>query len=168
MRKTAILTLVILLISASASAQMMRPPNQSPMNPGNGMGPVDLAVAADGTAITIDRNETTDKVVAFNATGTKAWTYSFENAIAHRVLLVGTQAIVATDAELVALNISNGAKAWSLALDGVAMQVETGANQIYVIVAKHNGQRGRFAAMTRTLVAVSNNGTVLWSYALGQ
>lgn len=174
MKPNAILTLVLLFLASVASAQMMRPPSSMPghggMGPADGMGPIDLAVAADGTAITIDRNDANDKVVAFTASGTKAWTYTFENAVARRVLLVGTQAVVATDTELVSLNVSNGAKAWSLTLDGTAMQVETGANQIYAIVAKHPNtpQRGRFTAMTRTLIAVSNNGTVLWSYALGQ
>ena len=169
MKKTALLSLT-LLFAVGALAQMhggMPGMPGSGNGNGNGTGTMmqrlgamampHFEVAADGTVITVQRGE----IVAYTANGTKAWTYELEDNAMNPVRVAGTLVLVGGNKTLTALNVSNGAKAWTLALDGYAMHVEPAATQIYVMVVKVEG-----TTLTRTLLAVSNSGTVLWRQTL--
>ena len=137
MRKTAILILALLLISITASAQMRNHPPMNPGNPGAGprfglmpgdMGPMHLAVIDNGTVAVIDRetpaaNATStwpsDTLVAYNASGVKAWTLKLDGmamgltAAANQYYLI---VVKESSRALVAVNAA-GVVAWSIPLD---------------------------------------------------
>lgn len=201
MRKTAVVVLIALAVASFASAQMMGRgpgmgmpgmPGQSSGMMGNSnftMGAMHLTVAPDGTVSTVERRydaatkTLTEKLIAYNATGTKAWTFdttgganAFEVAGAHVILSSGRTPLAGGSytSELVALNLSDGKVAWRLKVDGVAMSIEPAPSQIYVLVVKPAGSATGFPGMIggmmsgdRTLVAVNHSGVVLWSQPLG-
>lgn len=155
------LTLFALLFAATiAGAQMHR-------GSGTSMAPMNVVVAADGTVITFERAGGVTNIVAFTANGTKAWTHALEDADAHQLAIAGTLVVVADDDTLLALQIANGATAWTTEVGGFAMNVQATTSQLYVVVVKEMQHQRMMGPATRELVAVSFSGSILWRQTLG-
>ena len=133
----------------------------------------------------------TFEVVAVRPSGAIGWTASVNAGmtfieLSGNNLLVTTsphgfdmgygQTPTTTSSTLVALSTASGSVQWTLPLDGFAFDVEPFAGGTYVTVVKpsqsnnnHGGMHGGTGSVsygTRTLVAVGNAGTVLWSVPL--
>lgn len=80
----------------------------------------------------------------------------------------GSVIVLADTGQLVALSAATGNVAWTVKVSGTPMQVEAAGNQLFVMVVETADMTTmpvrRGAA--RTLVAISNTGTVLWSKKL--
>ncbi len=134
------------------------------------------------------------EVVAIRPSGTVAWSANVDGGMT-RVKLSGNLLLIANGGEgigmqngttsndhetsqLVALSTASGSVQWTLALDGFASTLEPFSGGTYVTVIKGdfsnmnganggmNGTTGTPNNMTRTLVAVSTDGKVLWSVSL--
>ena len=188
--------IVFILVSVAAgtmSAQRMDG-RHHPASPIGGMGPgmsaMDLLVAPDGTIIveqtgagSMPMTSARQQVVAISPSGAPAWSWTSDESIQF-VSLANTLVVVAAGdmdemhngvgakGALTALSLSSGKPAWTLAVDGFAMNVNASAQQIYVVVVKPgtNGTPATGTPMgtygTRTLFAISNSGVVLWSKVL--
>lgn len=80
----------------------------------------------------------------------------------------GSVIVLASADQVVALNAATGNVAWTVKVTGYPMQLSAAGNQIYVLVvdtADMTTMPVRRGA-ARTLVAISNTGTVLWSKKL--
>lgn len=156
----------------------------------------DLIVGSDGTVYTIrisnlgTTQAPTFEVVATRPSGATGWTASVDAGmtfieLSGTNLLVTTsphgfnsgsaQIPVATSSKIVALSAASGSVQWTLPLDGFAFDIEPFAGGTYVIVVKPaesstnaGGFRGMMSYGTRTLVAVGNDGKVLWSVPLNK
>jgi hypothetical protein len=157
-----------------------------------------LIVGADGTVYTMRiSNPTTTQaatfeVVAVRPSGAIGWTASV-NAGMTFIELSGTnllvttsphgfdmgygQAPTTTSSALVALSTVSGSVQWTLQLDGFAFDIEPFAGGTYVTVVKPaqstnnggmHGGTGTVSYGTRTLIAVGNDGKVLWSVPLNK
>jgi len=83
-----------------------------------------------------------------------------------------------TSSTLVALSTASGSVQWTLQLDGFAFDIEPFAGGTYVTVVKPTQSNNNYGGMhggtgtvsygTRTLVAVGNDGKVLWSVPLNK
>ena len=156
-----------------------------------------LIVGTDGTVYTVRiSNPTTTQaatfdVVAVRPSGAIGWTASVNAGmtfieLSGNNLLVTTsphsdmgygQAPTSTSSSLVALSTASGSVQWTLQLDGFAFDIEPFAGGTYVTVAKPaqsnnsggmHGGTGSVSYGTRTLVAVGNDGKVLWSVPLNK
>ena len=157
-----------------------------------------LIVGSDGTVYTVRiSNPTTTQaatfeVVAVRPSGAIGWTASV-NAGMTFIELSGNNLLVTssphgfdmgygqtpttTSSTLVALSTASGSVQWTLQLDGFAFDVEPFAGGTYVTVAEPaqsnnsggmHGGTGSVSYGTRTLVAVGNDGKVLWSVPLNK
>lgn len=191
--RRATLFFLLLSIAGTAGAQMM----VGGTHPGTvmtgmvGMGDHrDLIVGTDGTVYTIRiANLATApapvfEVVAVRSSGAIGWTASVDAGMTF-IALSGTNLLVttspqqtpaATSSKLVALSTASGSVQWTLPLDGFAFDIEPFAGGTYVVVVKPaqsssntGGMRGgTISYAIRTLVAVGNDGKVLWSTPLNQ
>jgi len=175
MKKTFALTFVLFLLLASmASAQHRGGPGGGPGDPGPGGHAI---VGSDGTiyleTVTVDTTARTSstKLTAVRPTGTIAWTATVANA--HGFELSGSNLITATRSEaadgtvsttLTAISTSSGAVAWTRTLTGNAGELQPFANGTYVFVVVPPATSGGTA--TRSLVAIGNDGSVLWTLSL--
>lgn len=157
-----------------------------------------LIVGTDGTVYTVRiSNPTTTQsatfeVVAVRPNGGIGWTAPV-NAGMTFIELSGTnllittsphgsgmgngQAPTSTSSSLVALSTASGSAQWTLPLDGFALDIEPFAGGTYISVSKPaqstnsggmHGGTGPGSYGTRTLVAVGNDGKVLWSVPLNK
>lgn len=135
----------------------------------------------------------TFEVVAVRPSGAIGWTASVNAGmtfieLSGNNLLVTTsphgfdmgygQTQTSTSASLVALSTASGSVQWTLQLDGFAFDIEPFAGGTYVTVVKPaqssnnnggmHGGTGSVSSGTRTLVAVGNDGKVLWSVPLNK
>ena len=135
----------------------------------------------------------TFEVVAVRPSGAIGWTASVNAGmtfieLSGNNLLVTTsphgfdmgygQTPTATSSSLVALSTASGSVQWTLQLDGFAFDIEPFAGGTYVTVAKpaqssnsggmHGGTGTTTSYGARTLVAVGNDGKVLWSVPLNK
>lgn len=143
---------------------------------GEGFGPGGhLTVATDGTVLierSVTTNGTTSEELVAIRNGATAWTAALPDHA--RVELSGAQVIevihtTATGATspattLTALSVSTGAQAWTLNIDGAVTEVEPFNGGTYAVVVKPAATTGGTA--TRSLVAISTTGTILWSVTL--
>lgn len=136
------------------------------------------------------------EVVAIRPSGTIAWATSVDAGMTHvalsgALLLVangnggmgltgattggGTTGSSTASQQLVALSTASGSVQWTLPLDGVAMDLEPFSGGTYVFLAKGNatsiggGMNGGTtgtAAMNRSVLAIDNNGHVIWTLGL--
>jgi len=171
MKRILILTIILTMTAAIASA-----------NDGHGGGPGfgpeggggGAIVGSDGTAYveshTGSGSTATTQITAINAGGTKRWTITVDNG-SHPVLS-GSNLIVASRTgdtttasfKLTAINTASGATAWSLTINGIAGGIEPYNGGVYVTVVTPATTSG--TAATRSLVAVSSSGSVLWTVAI--
>jgi hypothetical protein len=136
-----------------------------------------LLVASDGTIfvskVTTSGTTTTRTVEAIRSTGTVAWTITLDNA--HSELEVADGNLIAiSDAtasgattpstKLTAYSIAAGSPAWTVTLNGRVTSVVPFSGGIYVETVVPPATSGGTA--TRTLIAISNSGSTLWTLAL--
>lgn len=167
---------------------LMGAPNQLIVAPDGKAFTVRRSASATDTVPAID-------IVAVLPSGTIAWSTTLtggarELTLAGNLLVLagcnacdGVPANVADfKTQLTALSVVTGAKQWELELDGRVQAIEPFAGGIYALVAEHDetvpaGTYGPRAGMhrgpgygsglgTRSLVAVSDAGTILWTVAL--
>lgn len=136
-------------------------------------------VGSDGTIyITREAASSTSgnrvfEVVAIRSTGTTAFTATLPSGASH-VELSGTNLLAVTDttasgatsptSKITAISTATGATAWTLAIDGRVQGLEPFSGGTYVQIVKPATTTGGSA--TRTLEAVSNSGSVLWTVTL--
>lgn len=186
--RIAAVALALAALSGPALAQMG---GMGHRGGGNGVGP-DMArgdgrvlVAPDGKAILVKRTTTssgsttttTVELVAVGTSGTVAWTFTPPADIGQIALpsgLVvlnavtpGSSAASATS-QLVALNLSSGAHAWSLAVDGMVHDLQVTPTGLLGVVSKYAATTGTATqgAVSRSLVSISLSGSVAWTLAL--
>ena len=175
MKKTGIAVLALLMAATFAVANE----HGGPGGPGGrGIeGDGHLSVAADGTVIVrrAAASSTTAtpvaEVVAIR-NGVIAWTSTLASPRTD-VELSGTQVIEVTDTTasgastpttgLTALNVSNGAQAWTLSITGRVQDLTPFSGGTYAVVIIPATTTGGTAA--RNLVAISSTGTVLSTVA---
>jgi outer membrane protein assembly factor BamB len=173
---------LVSLVAVTVSAQRMdgRHHPASPIGSmGPGMAAMDLLVAPDGTIIveqtgagSMPMTAARQQVVAISPSGAAAWSWSSDDPIQF-VSLANTLIVVASGdmdemhdgvgakGALTALSLSTGRPAWTLPVGGIVMNVIASSQQIYVVVVK-----GTATSASRTLLAISNSGVVLWSKVL--
>jgi hypothetical protein len=160
----------------------------------NGMGAMqEIVVAEDGSAILVRHLETDAvgqfEVVAIRTSGATGWSYKLPTLGAARVELAGTNVLavqqgqglgnqgtppttpVAPKTKLTAISQASGAAVWTLDLDGMVGDVEEFSGGIYLTVTKPATDASgapipRSGNGTRSLLAISNAGSVLWTVAL--
>jgi len=121
---------------------------------------------------------TTFTLTAISANGTKAWSYNAASAI-HRVVTTDgivvlslggdhdRDATTTTPSQLVALNLTTGAQAWTLSIDGNIGDLQGVTGGLLVEVVKVTPASGATAASAaRTLQFVNTAGAVSWTISL--
>jgi hypothetical protein len=154
-------------------------------NGGNGGGPhgpgigrdngANVIVAADGTVFvvraTVDSttNAVTRTVTAITPAGATAWTANLP-ANHGRLVLSGSNLLTLSDAAdgtvnttITALSTATGAVSWTLNVAGRVQELEAFSGGTYAVVVT---PATTTAAATRSLVAISNSGAILWTVAL--
>ena len=169
MKKTLITTVAMLMLASLALA-----------NGGGRGGPGDfgegnLLIASDGTVFltrtvvdTATRTATTT-VTAIRSTGTTAWTATLSDRDGRLVLsgsnLLSVTSTAASDgtvsSTITALSTASGAVAWTRTISGRVTELEPFSGGTYAIVVTPAATTGGTA--TRQLVAIGNDGTVLWT-----
>jgi len=177
MKKTGIAILAFLMVAAFAVANDHGGPAAGfPSGFEGESGSLD--VASDGTVIitrataTSTRANPAAEIVAIR-NGAIAWTAALPSART-RTEISGTQVIEVTDTTasgassptttLTALSISTGAQAWTLNITGHVTDLTPFSGGTYAVVIIPAATSGGTA--TRNLVAISGNGTVLWTVAI--
>ncbi len=148
-----------------------------------------LIVAADGTSLIVKMAPgaaSTDapvfQLVAVNSAGVAAWTWTAPAGIRDIKLASGLVIVSvgggpgpassgsssAVSSQLVALNLTNGAQAWTATADGTFGEVEVASNGVRVIITKCVAATDATAqaTCTRALQSLDFAGHILWSFAL--
>lgn len=182
MKRVLIATLALSMIAAVAGAQ--RGGRGNPAGPPRGgqeggprHGGGDAIVASDGT-IFISRmsydeaaKTSSTQITAVRSSGAVAWTATLTNARGLRLsgsnLLSVTEA-AATDGTvsttITAIATASGSQAWTRALSGRVTSLDPFSGGTYALVVTPAATTGGTA--TRSLVAIGNDGSVLWTVSL--
>ena len=173
--KKVLITFAISLIAGAAMAQMSghNPGTPFPMPfPGLEAG---LTIGSDGTvyltSVSVTNNVATTTIKAVRSTGTVAWTASVPGRVHPEIsdgnLLYVTET-TAADGTLTstinAINTTTGAAAWARALGGRIGDIHPFNGGTYVVQMTASTTAG--TAPTRTLVALGNDGSILWTLNL--
>lgn len=193
MKRVLIAIFAVTLIAGTAMAQHGRGVG---MGPGAGMGPGQGAgmgpggpdhdgafggpafVGSDGTlyltkGTTDSAGTTTVQLAAVRPTGTIAWTATLPTGGRGHLVLSGSNLITvsettATDgtvtSTLTAISTASGATVWTRTIAGRAGELIPFSGGTYAIVVTPAATTG--ATATRSLVAIGNDGSVLWTLAL--
>lgn len=176
MKKTSTIAIALFLLLASVAGAQHH-------GGGPGGGPGDngpgghAIVGSDGTiyleTVTVDTTARTSstKLTAVRSTGTIAWTATVANARGFE--LSGTNLITANETTasdatvsttLTAISTASGAVAWTRTLAGRAGELRPFSGGTYAFVVVPASTSGGTA--TRSLVAIGNDGSVLWTLSL--
>ena len=152
----------------------------SSMGRGNGPGDMNGAggpfiVAPDGTLFLTTRtydaatNTASLQIKAVNAAGAVVWTKTLTDTRGHLVLSGANLLVVDNDRDsgdstITAFVAATGATAWTKTFDGHVGHLEPFSGGTYAFVIVPPSTQGGTA--TRTLVALSNAGAVLWTLTL--
>ncbi len=144
-----------------------------------GGGPGGFAVDSNGTIyLTVETAAGTSStaptfaIKAISSTGTTLWTsasFSGEHFELVNSNLIGVDVTRATSttaasSTITAISTATGTQAWTLAVNGVVTDVHPFSGGFYAVVVVPPATKG--GAETRTLEAISNAGTVLWTVSL--
>jgi hypothetical protein len=186
MKRTLVLVLAMWMIAAVAGANGGGhggpPPGGGFDDRGGHGGPGgpggNLIVGADGTvyvtrSITDSAtNTTTTTVTSITPAGATAWTVTLANGRGPLLLsgsnLLSLRETEATDgtvtSTITALSASTGATAWTLTINGdvTGLRPFSGGTYATVVVPATSSS----TSATRSLVAISNSGTILWTVTL--
>jgi hypothetical protein len=175
MKKVLMTTIALLMVTSLA---MANGGGRGPGGPGGdfGFGPGgELLVSSDGTVFltrTVSDSATgaaTTTITAVRSTRTTAWTATLPVRDGHLTLsgtnLLSVTSSMATDgtvsSTITAISTASGATAWTLTRAGRVTELEAFNGGTYAIVVTPAATTG--AAATRSLIAISPTGTVLWS-----
>jgi len=171
MKKSLAVFFAISLIAAIAAAN-----DHGPSGPGFFVGPEGgLTVGPDGTvyltSTAVVNNVATTTIKAIRSTGVVAWTASIAGrdhfTLSNGNLLTVSES-TATDgtvtSTITAISTASGATAWTRTLNGRVGELHPFSGGTYAEVVVPATTTGGTA--TRSLVAIGNDGTVLWTLAL--
>jgi hypothetical protein len=190
MRKSLFAAVTVALIAVAGFAQGHGPGMRAPgmAGPGTGgpeMGRGDgpgfgagLVVASDGTVFIVTEvpgttpGTGTTTIMAVRPTGTTAWTATLANGHGRLELsgsnLLSVAETKATDgtfsSTITAISTTSGATAWSKTIAGHVGGLTPFSGGTYAVVVVPATTSG--AAATRSLVAIGNDGSILWTVAL--
>ena len=135
----------------------------------------DLIVASDGTIFltttTVSAGVATTQVRAVTSSGTAAWTITVNGR--GRLVLSGNNLIAGSEttasdgsvsSTLTAYSTTTGSVSWTRTLTGLVAELVPFSGGTYAIVVTPSATSGGTA--TRSLVALGNDGSVLWTLAL--
>jgi len=171
MKRVLIITFAMMLAAVGAFAQG-HGPDHGPGGPGGGFGGPAI-ISSDGTVYVTKASATTGSVdvVAIRSTGAVAWTATIADR--GRLLLSDGNLLSASDAKnadgtftttITALSTASGTVAWTKDFAGHAEPIGAFSGGTYLSVVVPAATSGGTA--TRSLVALSNSGAVLWTTAL--
>lgn len=171
MKRILTLTLAISLLAAVGGYAEGHGPDHGPGGPGGFGGPA--IIGSDGTVYVTKASSTSGSVdiVAIRSTGATAWTATISDH--GRLLLSDGNLLSVSDnrntdgtftSTITAISTASGTVAWTKTLAGLADPVGTFNGGTYLNVVVPAATQGGTA--TRSLVALSNSGTVLWTTAL--
>jgi hypothetical protein len=144
---------------------------------GNGpqMGGGQAIVGTDGTVyltrmnIDTGTNTATTQIVAVRSNGSTAWTVTLQSA--HGPLLLAGSNLILVDRDeprdatasstITALSTATGATAWTRTISGHVQSIEPFSGGLYAVVVTPATTTSGTA--TRSLVAIGNDGSVLWT-----
>jgi hypothetical protein len=114
----------------------------------------------------------TRTIKAISSSGVTLWTKTLDAAGevtlsgSNLIAVANTQATTTTAAssKLTAYSTASGAQAWTLTLDGVTTDLRPFSGGTYAFVSKPSATAG--ALPTRSVVAISNSGAILWTAVL--
>ena len=180
--KTAVIAAALVLVTTFAVAQghggMGGPGHGGPGGPqdfGRG-GDEGLLVSSDGTVYIVHSTSTTTtaaEVVAINSAGAVVFRSALTSGRGHLVLsgsnlinVTGNEATATTAATstLTAISAATGTQVWTLTLDGHVGELRPFSGGTYAVVLAPPATAG--TAPSRTLVGISNSGTVLFKVAI--
>ena len=177
MKKVVSLGFAIMMLAAIASAQGHGGPPPGPGFGPGGDGGRDLIVASNGTVFITDTifdtstRTATTTIKAISATGAQLWTATLSNG--RGLTLSGSNLISLNETNasdgtvsstLTAISTSSGTVAWTRTLSGRVMSLQPFSGGTYAIVVVPAATSGGSA--TRSLVAIGNDGSVLWTVSL--
>jgi len=172
MKRALIITFALTMLAAVGYAQGHGPEHGPGGGPGGGFGGPAI-IGSDGTVYVTKASTTADSVdvVAISSTGTTIWTKTLADHGGLRLSnnnLISVSTTKATDgtvsSAISALSITTGAVAWTHTVSGHADVIGSFAGGTYFSVVVPPATQGGTA--TRSLVAISNSGTVLWTVSL--
>lgn len=178
--KRSIMIIALTLIATAASAQQgNRGPMHRPEGPRGGGEMGRAIVGSDGVVyITSVASSSsggtatmTATVKAIRSTGTTAWTATLPGG-AREVTLSGNVLITVTSSQgdsaatstLTAISTNSGGTVWTRTLSGRVTDLAPFSGGTYAFTSTPSATSG--SAPTRNLVAVSSDGSVLWTVAL--
>jgi len=171
MKRVLIITFAMMLAVVGAFAQG-HGPDHGPGGPGGGFGGPAI-ISSDGTVYVTKASATTGSVdvVAIRSTGAVAWTATIADR--GRLLLSDGNLLSASDTKnadgtftttITALSTASGTVAWTKDFAGHAEPIGAFSGGTYLSVVVPAATSGGTA--TRSLVALSNSGAVLWTTGL--
>ncbi|MCU1244611.1 MAG: hypothetical protein JWN02_521 [Acidobacteria bacterium] len=188
MKRLLIAVFAMTLVAGAAAANEGHgggpgPGNNGPADLGRDGGEHGAIVGSDGTVYVVKATSTTTngsttvtrQVVAIRSTGTTAWTVTLP-AGARDLELSGSNLLTVTESStttggittatstLTAISTNSGATAWTRTIDGRVGELTPFSGGTYVFVTKPATTSGGSA--THSLVAVGNDGAVLWTVSL--
>ncbi|MGZ8830869.1 MAG: hypothetical protein ACXW2Q_10900 [Thermoanaerobaculia bacterium] len=174
MKRTLITTLAFLMIATIAAAN-----GGGHGGPGDndfGRGGANTIVGSDGTifitrtVVDTGTRTATTTVTAIRPAGTTAWTITVTSrgnlllSGSNLISLSETRADGVVTSTLTAYSTATGATAWTRAINGEVQDLLPFSGGTYAIVVVPATTTGGTA--TRSLVAIGNDGSVLWTVAL--
>lgn len=160
MKRLLVTTVALLMINAVAYANGG---GHEGGHPGDGPGG-NAIVAADGTIFVTSTATDSTTITAVTPAGARAWTATvagrphLELSGANLLYVTSTTATDGTVSSTInAISTLSGAAAWSRAIAGRVSELTPFSGGTYAFVS---------TSTTRSLVAISNSGAVLWTLAL--
>jgi len=174
MKRVLIAFLAVMMIAGAAFAQGGAPGGGrlGRGGPGGGdeRGPGGNVIVADnGTvfAVRVVSDSATDtssmEIKAIGTSGATLWTSTLSNRRGPLVLS-GSNLLSVSDSTITAISTATGATAWTLNITGRVTDLEPYSGGTYAVVVTPAATDD--APPTRSLVAISNSGTLLWSASL--
>ncbi len=185
MKRVLIAFLAVMMIAGAAFAQGgapgggRRPGQGGPGGGGEERGPGGNVIVADNGTVFAVADDPGDlqapspsmEIKAISTTGATLWTSTLSNRRG-RLVLSGSNLLSVSDSStdaaasstITAISTASGATAWTLNITGRITDLEPYSGGTYAVVVTPAATDD--APPTRSLVAISNSGTVLWSASL--
>jgi len=173
MKRFFIATIAVTMLASIANANQGGGPGRG----GEGYDDSAAIVASNGTVfvtssvIDTSTQTSTTTIKAINSSGSMIWTATLSNSRRLELSgsnLISTNQTTASDGTvsttLTAISTSSGSMAWTRTLSGRVTFLEPFSAGTYAIVVVPATTSGGSA--TRSLVAIGNDGTVLWTVSL--
>lgn len=178
MKRALIAFLAVMMIAGGAFAQGGGGGRGGHGPGGDDGGPgANLIVTDNGTVFIVNtaRDSATDTstttIKAISTSGATLWTATLSSGRGHLFLSGGnllsvtdSSTTTAVQSTITAIATATGATAWTLNVAGRVQGLEAFSGGTYAVVVVPPAAEG--GAATRSLVAISNSGTILWSVAL--